>query len=166
MTAAIGAPAWCSRCGLLFLWPGEVFYPWAKAIHVIAVISWMAGMLYLPRLFVYHADAEPGSIQSETFKVMERRLLRAIINPAMIVTWVFGLWLAWSGSAFQGGWLHAKFAAGRLSYPALHGYLCRRGPALSPKTATTKPARHWRIVNEVPTVLMIVIVILVVVKPF
>src|SRR5579864_9667612 len=73
------------------------FYPWIKAFHVMAVIAWMAGMLYLPRLFVYHCDAAPGSVQSETFKVMERRLLRGITNPAMIATWVFGLWLAWLG---------------------------------------------------------------------
>ena len=87
---------------LLFLVDPDNFYLWVKAIHVIAVISWMAGMLYLPRLFVYHAECRPGSPQSETFKVMERRLLRAIINPAMIVTWVFGLWLAWKGFGFSG----------------------------------------------------------------
>ena len=83
-------------------------YDWVKAFHIIAVIAWMAGMLYLPRLFVYHCDAEPGSTQSETFKVMERRLLRAIINPAMIATWVLGLWLAWSRAAGSAGWLQAK----------------------------------------------------------
>lgn len=149
--------------GLVFL-AGEAFYPWAKAIHVIAVISWMAGMLYLPRLFVYHVDAAPGSIQSETFKVMERRLLRAIINPAMMVAWVFGLWLAWRGFAFQGGWLHAKIAA-VLVLSALHGYLSASVRAFA-EDRNTKTARHWRIVNEVPTVLMIIIVILVVVKPF
>src|SRR5690606_4526714 len=93
---------------LLFFLGTDDFYLWAKAIHIIAVIAWMAGMLYLPRLFVYHAEVPVGSPQSETFKVMERRLLRAIINPAMTVTWVFGLWLAWKGFAFQGGWLHAK----------------------------------------------------------
>jgi putative membrane protein len=107
---------------LLFLAAPDSFYPWAKAIHVIAVISWMAGMLYLPRLFVYHVDAEKGSVQSETFKVMERRLLRAIINPAMIVTWVFGLWLAWKGFDFAGGWLHAKLVA-VLLLSGVHGYL-------------------------------------------
>src|SRR5690606_37642201 len=96
--------------GLLFWLLPLSFYPWAKAIHIIAVIAWMAGMLYLPRLFVYHVDAEKGSVQSETFKVMERRLLRAIINPAMLVTWAFGLWLAWKGFGFQGGWLHSKIA--------------------------------------------------------
>lgn len=149
---------------LLFLAAGDGFYLWAKAIHVIAVISWMAGMLYLPRLFVYHADAEKGSVQSETFKVMERRLLRAIINPAMLVAWTFGLWLAWKGFGFSGGWLHAKLAA-VLALSGVHGYLSaaqRRFAA----DENTRPARHWRIVNEIPTLLMIVIVILVVVKPF
>ncbi len=106
--AAIAIVIFVLAAAALFYWDPAGFYPWAKAIHVIAVISWMAGMLYLPRLFVYHADAEKGSVQSETFKVMERRLLRAIINPAMIVTWVLGLWLAWKGFGFSGGWLHAE----------------------------------------------------------
>ena len=88
----------------------HVMYQWLKAFHIIAVIAWMAGMLYLPRLFVYHCEADPGSRQSETFKVMERRLLRAIINPAMIVTWVLGLWLAWRGGWFAAPWLHVKLA--------------------------------------------------------
>lgn len=149
---------------LLFLAAPDGFYLWAKAIHVIAVISWMAGMLYLPRLFVYHADAENGSVQSETFKVMERRLLRAIINPAMIVTWVFGLWLAWKGFGFAGGWLHAKIAL-VLLLSGVHGYLSASVRRFA-EDRNVKPARHWRIVNEIPTVLMIAIVILVVVKPF
>ncbi len=149
---------------LLFGLAPENFYPWAKAIHVIAVISWMAGMLYLPRLFVYHADAERGSVQSETFKVMERRLLRGIINPAMIVTWTFGLWLAWKGFAFHGGWLHAKIALVVLM-SGVHGYLSA-GVRKFSEDRNEKPARHWRIVNEVPTLLMIVIVVLVIVKPF
>ena len=140
------------------------FYPWAKAIHVIAVISWMAGMLYLPRLFVYHVEAEKGSVQSETFKVMERRLLRGIINPAMIVTWAFGLWLAWKGGWFSAGWLHAKLAAVVLM-SAVHGYLSAAVRKFS-QDRNEKPARHWRIVNEIPTLLMIAIVILVIVKPF
>jgi putative membrane protein len=139
-------------------------YPWAKAIHVIAVISWMAGMLYLPRLFVYHADAETGSVQSETFKVMERRLLRGIINPAMMVTWAFGLWLAWKGFGFQGGWLHAKIAL-VIAMSAVHGYLSGAVRKFA-DDRNQKPARHWRIVNEIPTLLMILIVILVIVKPF
>jgi len=150
--------------GLLFWLAPENLYLWAKAFHVIAVISWMAGMLYLPRLFVYHADAENGSVQSETFKVMERRLLRAIINPAMIVTWVFGLWLAWKGFAFQGGWLHVKIALVVLM-SGVHGYLSASVRRFA-EDRNTRPARHWRMVNEIPTVLMILIVILVVVKPF
>ena len=150
--------------GLLFLALPDEFYLWAKAVHVIAVISWMAGMLYLSRLFVYHADAERGSPQSETFKIMERRLLRAIINPAMIVTWVFGVWLAWKGFSFSGGWLHAKIAA-VFALSGIHGYFAGAVRRFS-EDRNDKPARHWRIMNEVPTVLLIVIVILVIVKPF
>ncbi len=149
---------------LLFFANPEGFYLWAKAIHVIAVISWMAGMLYLPRLFVYHSEAKPGSPESETFKVMERRLLRLIINPAMIVTWVFGLWLAWDGFGFHGGWLHAKIALVVLMSGA-HGYFSAAVRKFA-ADANTKPARHWRIMNEVPTLLMIAIVVLVIVKPF
>jgi putative membrane protein len=149
---------------LLFLFGPDDFYPWAKAIHIVAVISWMAGMLYLPRLFVYHAEAEKGSVQSETFKVMERRLLRGIINPAMIVTWAFGLWLAWKIFHFQGGWLHAKIAL-VVIMSAVHGYLSAAVRKFA-EDRNEKPARHWRIVNEIPTLLMIAIVILVVVKPF
>ena len=148
----------------LFILAGDGFYNWAKAIHVIAIIAWMAGMLYLPRLFVYHVDAPVGSVQSETFKVMERRLLRGIINPAMIVSWAFGLWLAWKGFGFMGGWLHAKIAA-VLVLSGVHGYLSAAVRRFA-NDQNEKSARHWRIVNEVPTVLMIIIVILVVVKPF
>lgn len=148
----------------MFLLAPDEFYPWAKAIHVIAVISWMAGMLYLPRLFVYHVAAERGSVQSETFKVMERRLLRAIINPAMTVAWVFGLWLAWKGFGFAGGWLHAKLAA-VLALSAVHGYLSAAVRKFA-DDRNEKSAKHWRIVNEIPTLLMVVIVILVIVKPF
>jgi protoporphyrinogen IX oxidase len=140
------------------------FYPWLKALHVIAVMSWMAGMLYLPRLFVYHADAQIGSVQSETFKVMERRLLRAIINPAMVVTWVTGLWLAWRGFQFLGGWLHVKIAMVVILSGA-HGYFSASVRRFA-EDRNMKPARHWRIMNEVPTVLMIGIVILVIAKPF
>ena len=139
-------------------------YLWLKALHVIAVIAWMAGMLYLPRLFVYHCDAPVGSVQSETFKVMERRLLKAIINPAMTVAWILGLWLAWDGFGFRGGWLHAKIAL-VLAMSALHGQLVRWTREFA-EDRNTRPARFYRIVNEVPTVLMICIVILVIVKPF
>lgn len=160
----IGITALIVLTAVLFFFAPDEFYPWAKAIHVIAVISWMAGMLYLPRLLVYHADAEKGSVQSETFKVMERRLLRGIINPAMIATWVFGLWLAWKGFGFHGGWLHAKIGA-VLLLSAVHGYLAGAVRKFA-GDSNEKPARHWRIVNEIPTLLMIAIVILVIVKPF
>ncbi|RTL53936.1 MAG: protoporphyrinogen oxidase HemJ [Bradyrhizobiaceae bacterium] len=139
-------------------------YEWIKALHIIAVISWMAGMLYLPRLFVYHCDAEPGSKQSETFKVMERRLLRIIINPAMIVTWLAGFWLAWAGHWESARWLHVKFAL-VLVMSAIHGVLVRRMRDFA-ADENIKSQRYYRILNEVPAVLMIAIVILVVVKPF
>ena len=161
---AVGIAALVVLTALLYFVAPDGFYPWAKAIHVLAVIAWMAGMLYLPRLLVYHADAEKGSVQSETFKVMERRLLRGIINPAMIVTWVFGLWLAWKGFAFQGGWLHGKIAL-VLLLSAVHGYLAGAVRKFA-MDRNEKSAKHWRIVNEIPTLLMIAIVILVVVKPF
>ena len=139
-------------------------YQWLLAFHIIAVIAWMAGMLYLPRLFVYHCEADPGSRQSETFKVMERRLLKAIINPAMILTWVLGLWLAWKGGWFAAHWLHAKLAL-VLGMTGVHGILTKyvREFAADRRRKTQK---FFRILNEVPTVLLILIVILVVVKPF
>ncbi len=139
-------------------------YEWAKALHIIAVISWMAGMLYLPRLFVYHCDAEIGSKQSETFKVMERRLLKAIINPAMIATWILGLYLAWSAGWFTSGWFHAKLFL-VLVMSGVHGFLTSRVRDFA-LDRNTRSAKFYKIINEVPTVLMILIVILVVVKPF
>ena len=139
-------------------------YPWIKALHVVAVISWMAGMLYLPRLFVYHCEAEVGSKQSETFKVMERRLLKAIINPAMIVTWLAGLYLAWSGHWFAAPWLHAKLAL-VIVLSGVHGFFSRWVKDFA-ADRNTRSQKFYRIINEVPTVLMIGIVILVVVKPF
>jgi putative membrane protein len=139
-------------------------YLWIKAFHVIAVIAWMAGMLYLPRLFVYHCDAEKGSAQSETFKVMERRLLKAIINPAMIVAWVLGLYLAWDGGWFRSGWLHGKLAL-VLGLSAVHGLYARWVRDFA-ADRNTRPARFYRVWNEVPTLLLVGIVILVVVKPF
>ena len=150
--------------GLLFWAVSDKYYDWIKAAHVISIIAWMAGMLYLPRLFVYHADTPAGSDKSETFKIMERRLLRGIINPAMVASWIFGLWLAWVGFGFSGGWLHAKLTA-VLILSGVHGYLSGAVRKFG-EDRNTKTARHWRIVNEVPTVLMIVIVILVIVKPF
>lgn len=139
-------------------------YEWIKAFHVMAVIAWMAGMLYLPRLMVYHAEAQVGSIQSETFKVMERRLLKGIINPSMIATWVLGLYLAWSAFGFKGGWLHGKIAL-VLVLSGIHGYLVGRVRAFA-EDRNDKPAGFYRILNEVPALLMAAIVILVTVKPF
>ncbi|EIM29196.1 protoporphyrinogen oxidase HemJ [Microvirga lotononidis] len=141
-----------------------MLYLWLKAFHVIAVIAWMAGMLYLPRLFVYHCDAPKGSIQSETFKIMERRLLKAIINPAMAVTWVLGLYLVWEGGWYSSGWLHAKVLL-VLVMSGLHGVYVRRLKEFA-ADKNTKPAKYYRILNEVPTLLLIGIVILVIVKPF
>jgi putative membrane protein len=139
-------------------------YPWLKALHVIAVIAWMAGMLYLPRLFVYHCAAEPGSRQSETFKVMERRLLKAIINPAMVVSWALGLWLAWSGGWYASGWLQAKIVL-VLLMSGLHGFLARCVREFA-ADQNRRSAKFYRMINEVPTILLIGIVILAVVKPF
>ena len=148
----------------LLVWNPSHLALWLKAFHVIAVIAWMAGMLYLPRLFVYHCEAEVGSKQSETFKVMERRLLRAIINPAMIAAWVLGLWLAYDQGYFKAGWLHGKLLL-VLILSALHGLFSRwvRDFAADRNTHSQK---FYRIVNEMPAVLMIGIVILVIVKPF
>ena len=143
---------------------GRAAYDWVKALHVIAIISWMAGMLYLPRLFIYHCDAEKGSKQSETFKIMEQRLLRVIINPAMTIAWVTGLWLAWASGFWKVGWFHGKLLLVIL-LSASHGYLSAATRAFA-EDRNDKPQRHWRLVNEVPTVLMIGIVILVIVKPF
>jgi putative membrane protein len=141
-----------------------MLYPTLKSLHIIALISWMAGMFYLPRLFVYHVDAPKGSPQSETFKVMERRLLKAIINPAMIATWIFGLWLAWEIEAYRSGWLYAKLAF-VLLLSWLHGVLARTVREFA-EDRNTRSARYYRIINEVPTVSMIFIVVLVVFKPF
>jgi putative membrane protein len=138
---------------------------WIKALHVISVIAWMAGMLYLPRLYVYHADAEKGSIQSETFKIMERRLYRGIINPAMILTFVFGIWMIWAGFVdWSMIWPWIK-AAAVLAMAAFHGLLGRWRRAFT-EDRNERPAKFYRMVNEVPTVLMIIIVIMVIVKPF
>lgn len=164
MRAMIGLAIFGGLAALAALAFPDQFYLWAKAIHIIAVIAWMAGMLYLPRLFVYHAEAGVGSPQSETFKVMERRLLRVIINPAMTVAWVLGLWLAWKGFSFSGGWLHLKILL-VIAMSGLHGYFSK-AVRLFAEDRNEKSARHWRIMNEAPTVLMIVIVVLVVVKPF
>lgn len=139
-------------------------YEWIKAFHVISVIAWMAGMLYLPRLFVYHTDAPVGSDRSETFKVMERRLLKAIINPAMIATWASGLYIAYLGGWFSAGWLHGKLLLVVL-LSGVHGFFAGEQRRLA-ADIRKRSARFYRIVNEIPTLLMIGIVIFVVVKPF
>jgi protoporphyrinogen IX oxidase len=144
-------------------------YDWIKAFHIIAVIAWMAGMLYLPRLFVYHCTAEKGSVQSETFKVMERRLLRAIINPAVVATIVLGLWLGWLGPDSRYGWFASPWLQAKivlvLALAALHGLFARWVKDFAADRNRHSP-RFYRIINEVPTIIMIGIVILAVVKPF
>jgi protoporphyrinogen IX oxidase len=139
---------------------------WVIALHVISVIAWMAGMLYLPRLYVYHADAEKGSVQSETFKVMERRLYRGITTPAMLAAWIFGLWLAFGFGVIDWsmGWMWLK-AVLVLLMSAFHGLLGTWRRAFA-QDRNTRPAKFYRAVNEIPTLLMIGIVIAVIVKPF
>ena len=139
-------------------------YSWLKALHVISVIAWMAGMLYLPRLYVYHVKAKPGSELSETFKVMERRLLRAIINPAMLAAWVLGLSMAWMGDWWSAGWFHGKLAL-LLGMQLIHAAYARWRRQFA-NDANTHDEKFFRIMNEVPTLLMIGIVVLVIVKPF
>ena len=139
-------------------------YLWLKALHIIAIIAWMAGMLYLPRLFVYHVAVPLGSPASETFKVMERRLLKAIINPSMVVVFITGPLLAYMGDFWMDPWLQTKFVLA-LGLGGIHGYLARY-VRLFGQDANTRPAVFFRVLNEVPTVLMILIVLLVVLKPF
>ncbi len=136
---------------------------WLKALHIIAVIAWMAGMLYLPRLFVYHAEAPVPSATSETFKVMERRLLKGIVNPSMIVVFITGALLAYETGYWQAPWLQIKFVLA-LGLGALHGYFARCVKIFAVDENRRSP-RFFRVVNEVPTVLMVLIVVLVVVKP-
>lgn len=142
-------------------------YLLTKSAHVIAIIAWMAGLLYLPRLFVYHADAEPGSKQSETFKVMERRLLRAITTPAMVAGWVFGLILVFGFEAVDltsEGWFHVKLTL-VIALSAYHMALARWRKAFE-RDANTHSAVFFRVVNEVPTILMIGIVVMAIMRPF
>jgi putative membrane protein len=137
---------------------------WLKALHIIAVIAWMAGMLYLPRLFVYHAEAPVPSATSDTFKVMERRLLKGIINPSMFVVFITGPLLAYLTGYWQAPWLQAKFAFA-LCLGALHGLFARYVKIFA-RDENTMPSRFFRVLNEVPTLLMVLIVVLVVLKPF
>ena len=139
-------------------------YEWIKAVHVIAVIAWMAGLLYLPRLFVYHTNAAAGSDLSETLKVMERRLLKAIMTPSMIGTWVFGLWTASLLDVWSDPWFIVKLCA-VLILTGVH-MACAKWTRGFANDANTNSERYYRIMNEVPAVLMIIIVIMVVVKPW
>ncbi|KAG1651460.1 Uroporphyrinogen decarboxylase [Nymphon striatum] len=139
-------------------------YSWLKAFHVIAVISWMAGMVYLPRLFVYHTDSEVGSVQSETFKIMEKRLLKIIMTPAMLFTWVFGIILAYYSGAYLEIWFVLKLIL-VICMSACHGFFAKSVKAFA-IDANYKTAKQWRLYNEIPTILMIFIVIMVFVKPF
>jgi putative membrane protein len=143
-----------------------VIFPWIKALHILSVIAWMAGLLYLPRLFVYHAAARPGSEAAETFKVMERRLLRGIMNPALIGTYVFGVWLAATPGAVDWGegWIYVKLAA-VLGLTAIHHRLSVWRKAFA-ADRNTRSAGFYRAVNEIPTLLLILIVVMVVVRPF
>jgi putative membrane protein len=137
---------------------------WVKALHIISVIAWMAGMLYLPRLFVYHAEAARGSEASETFKVMERRLLKAIVNPSMILVFLTGFTLVYLTGDWRDGWWQAKFIL-VLGVAGLHGYFARCVRSFA-EDRNERPARFYRFLNEAPTILMVFIVVLAVVKPF
>ena len=142
------------------------YYPWTKSLHLLSVFAWMAGLFYLPRLYVYHTPAEPGSAQSELFKVMERRLLRGIMNPAMIAAWVFGATLVLTPGVVDwgAGWWHGKMA-GFLGMTLFHHHLgYARKDFLADRRRHSE--RYWRAMNEVPTVLLILIVVMVIVKPF
>ena len=141
-------------------------YPWLKALHLIAVIAWMAGMLYLPRLFVYHSEIPRGGPEHARFVIMERRLLKAIINPAMIATWLLGITLVLTPGVIDwtAGWWHTKLLCVILM-SGFHGYLSANHRRFA-ADERPKSQRYWRIANEVPTVLMIIIVIMVIVKPF
>jgi protoporphyrinogen IX oxidase len=142
------------------------FYPWTKAFHIISMVAWMAGMLYLPRLFVYHCDVARGSLESERFKVMERRLLKQIINPAMIATFVFGILLVLTPGVldWSAGWWHVKLTC-LVLLTGFHGAMSRwRRDFLEDRNI--RPQKFYRIANEVPALLMVVIIIMVVVRPF
>jgi putative membrane protein len=140
------------------------YYLWIKAFHVIAVIAWMAGMLYLPRLFVYHCQVAPGSEGSERFKVMERKLLKGIVNPAMIAVWILGLILVWITAAHTQLWFQIKFLL-VIVLSGFHGFLVRCWRAFA-EDRNTRSERFFRMINEIPALIMIAIVILVIVKPF
>jgi len=143
----------------------QEYYFWLLSFHIISVISWMAGMFYLPRLFVYHTRLETGSDASEMFKEMERKLMRIIINPAMTATWIFGLALSFGQDSWHaGGWFYIKFAAVTI-LSGFHGYLSKWRRAFE-RDENTKSEKFFRVANEVPTILMMLIVFMVFLKPF
>ena len=152
----------------LFLAVPESALPWVKALHVFVIIAWMAGMLYLPRLFVYHTECGAASPQAETFKIMERRLLKGIMTPSMLITWVLGLWLGWKGGWFAmdggNGWIHAKIAL-VVVMSGLHGFFAGSVKRFA-RGELRQSAKFWRLMNEVPAVVLAIILVLVVVKPF
>jgi protoporphyrinogen IX oxidase len=151
-------------CGGMSVFHSTGFYLWIKAFHIIAVIMWMAGMLYLPRLFVYHCETAPGSAENERFKLMERKLLRLIMNPAMIAAWVLGLALVWLTRADQQHWFQIKFVL-VLAMSGIHGFYAASVKRFA-RDANTRSQRFYRIINEIPALLIVAIVILAVVKPF
>lgn len=154
----------CAVTGVLFWLMASGAYVWLKTLHILAIISWMAGLLYLPRLFVYHCEAEAGSKQSETFKTMERRLLKGIMYPAMIASWSVGLWLAWDQILFGDLWFQIKLAL-VLVLTWVHWFYDNCMVEFA-EDRNQRPQRFYRFMNEVPTLLMIGIVIMVIVKPF
>lgn len=139
-------------------------WPWLKAAHIVSVVAWMAGLLYLPRLFVYHCGAAAGSEMDRTFQIMERRLHRAIMTPAMLASWTFGALLLAAGGAWGTGWFFAKLAL-VLAMTVLHGFMIRWRRDFS-AGRNRRPARFYRIANEIPAALMLAIVVLAVVRPF
>jgi putative membrane protein len=162
--AAVALAVTVAATAAVVLLLGAAAYPWVKAVHVMAIIAWMAGMLYLPRLFVYHAEAPVGSPAAETFKLMEYRLMTIIMNPAMIIAWVLGLWLVWQGQWVTSPWMLVKLVL-VLALSAVHGMLSAAVRRFA-EDRNDKSTRYWRIMNEVPAVLMVGIVIMVIVKPF
>ncbi|MGG5820647.1 protoporphyrinogen oxidase HemJ [Falsiroseomonas sp. HW251] len=141
-------------------------YPWIKSLHVISVFAWMAGLFYLPRLYVYHSQVPPGDVRSETFKVMERRLLRAIMNPAMIAAYVFGILVVLTPGIidWKAGWWHLKLL-GVVAVTWVHHDLSRARKAFE-RDERPRSERAWRIINEVPTLALVLIVTMVIAKPF
>jgi len=163
LRAGIALAVFLAAAAALYVFSDDA-YLWFKALHVMAVITWMAGLFYLPRLFIYHHDKAVGSESSETFKIMEVRLYRFIMNPSMMIAWAFGLFIAWEGGWVSSGWLHVKLMAVVL-LTAAHVYYGRAMRAFG-RDERPLTTRHWRMLNEIPAILMIVIVLMAVLKPF